>query len=154
MKSVKQVAFAALLTMGAFGAVTLVSCSKEDDPVVCPTGYIGADCKTKAFFGSWKGSDVCSSGTYNNITIKLDPSSADSSKVIVTNPGGFGSSITVSGTISTDARTITITNGDVSGGRTLNGTMSLTSNTGFNFAYTVTPASGSNDVCNGTYTKQ
>ncbi len=154
MKSVKQVAIAALVTMGAFGAVTLVSCNKEDDPIVCPVGYTGVDCKTKAFIGSWKGTDVCGSGTYNNITISMNASSTDTNSVIVTNPGGFGATVTVSGKLSTDARTITITNGDLGGSHTMNGTMSLSSNTGFSFAYTVTPATGAADVCNGTYTKQ
>ncbi len=153
MKSVKQIAFAALLTIGAFGAVTMVSCNKEDDPVVCPVGYIGANCQTKAIIGTWKGSDQCSSDTYNNITVTLNPASADTNSVIVSNPGGFGAAVTVTGTLSSDARTVTITNGDVGGSRTLSGTISLTSNTAFTFSYSVVGTTDT-DVCNGNYTKQ
>lgn len=68
MKSVKQIAFAALLTMGAFGAVTLVSCSKEDD--VCAVGLEGSDCKTEVrtkYVGTYKGSGSDNTGkTYTN----------------------------------------------------------------------------------------
>jgi len=167
MKSIKNIALSALLTVGAFGVVTYTACSKDDCKDVvcqnggtcsggsctCPTGYEGTNCQTKSFIGSWKGSDVCTSGTYNNITIQLNASTAAPNDVIVTNPGGFGASVTVTGTMSTDAKTITISNQSVGGNRTLSGTITLVSATSFNISYTVTPAAGANDVCNGQYTK-
>lgn len=170
MKMMKNISLTALLSVALIGSVTFTSCNRDeckdvvcqnggvcnedDGSCTCATGYEGALCTTKSFLGSWKGNDVCGSGNYNDITIKVDPSSTDSSRVIVTNPGGFGSSVTATGTLSADARTITITGANVGGNRSLTGTMTLTSKTNFNFAYTVTPAVGVNDNCNGTYTKQ
>jgi hypothetical protein len=167
MKSIKNIALSAMLTFGAFAAVTYTACTKDDckDVVcnnggtcsggscVCPTGYEGTNCDTKSFLGSWKGSDVCSSGTYNNITIEVNTATTAPNDVIVTNPGGFGASVTVTGTMSTDAKTITISSQSVGGGRTLSGTMTLTSPTTFTFSYTASDAT-TNDVCNGQYTKQ
>jgi len=167
MKSIKNMALSAMLTFGAFAAVTYTACTKDDckDVVcnnggtcnggscVCPTGYEGANCDTKSFLGSWKGTDVCSSGTYNNITITINTATAAANDVIITNPGGFGSSVTVTGTMTTDGKTITISSQSVGGGRTLSGTMTLTSPTTFTFGYTASDNS-TNDVCNGQYTKQ
>ncbi|MBS1781815.1 MAG: calcium-binding EGF-like domain-containing protein [Bacteroidetes bacterium] len=168
MKSLKSVFLTAALTIGAFGAVTYTACTKDackdvvcknggtcvSGSCVCPTGFQGTNCQTKSFFGSWKGSDQCTSGTYNNITVTLAPGSTDSTSVIVTNPGGFGASVTVNGTLSSDAKTIAISNQSVGGGRNMTGTMSLVSATSFNINYTVTPTSGTADNCNGSYTKQ
>ena len=77
MKSVKQLAFAALLSLGALGAVTMVSCNKEDDPIGCPVGYEGDDCTTEIrakFEGTWTAQDEETDGTeltaYNAVITK------------------------------------------------------------------------------------
>lgn len=85
MKSVKQIAFAALLTIGAFGAVTMVSCNKEDDPVVCAVGLEGSDCKTEVrtkYVGTYKGSGTDSDGkTYSNWQLIMTATSTDVTKM-------------------------------------------------------------------------
>lgn len=79
MKSVKQLAFAALLSLGALGAVTMVSCNKEDDPIICDVGYTGDDCNTMviaSYTGQYKGSGTDNNGeTYTNWSLTMAPSS-------------------------------------------------------------------------------
>jgi hypothetical protein len=152
MKSVKQIAIASLLAIGTIGATGLTSCTKSDDTKTCPVGYEGTDCATKAILGNWSGSDVCDSATYNNITIGINTASSDTNSVLVSNPGGFGSSVVVTGTLSSDATTVTLTNQDLGGNRKINGTIKLNSNTNFTFTYTVM-GTIDNDHCSGTYTK-
>lgn len=85
MKSVKQVAIAALLAMGAFGAVTLVSCSKDDDPIVCSVGLTGDDCKTEvrtSYTGDYKGNGFDNDGkTYTNWHLVFAPTTTDVTKM-------------------------------------------------------------------------
>jgi hypothetical protein len=77
----------------------------------------------------------------------------------VTNPGGFGVPIVITGVVES-TNTLRFTNTNVGGGRTLTGTMTFSGGTSTTmpnnmaFSYTVTPATGSADVCNGTYTRQ
>ena len=78
MKSVKQIAFAALLTIGAFGAVTMVSCNKDDDET-CPVGYEGSDCKTEVrtkYTGAYVGNGSDNDGqTYTGWRLVFAPTS-------------------------------------------------------------------------------
>jgi hypothetical protein len=166
MKSVKQIALGAFLTISAFSAVLYTSCSKDacKDVVcnnggtcsggncTCPTGWLGTHCETRAFIGSWNGSDACSAGGPYTVTITL-ASSSDSSKILITNPGGFGASITISGTLSSDGKTITYTNQAAGTLVKLSGSLTLTDNTHFTHAYTAVDTS-STVTCSGNYTKQ
>lgn len=127
MKSIRNIAFSALLTFGAFGAITYTSCNKDECKDVvcqnggtcsegncsCSSGYEGTNCETKSvtkFIGTWAVSENCggtSSDPYQ-VTITADPS--DVTRVIVSNLGGYGCS--VGGDIvwngSVNAATITI----------------------------------------------
>lgn len=173
MNRIKNIAFSTLLAIGAFSAVTYTSCSKDDcEDVVCnnggtcvggscacATGYEGSTCDTKTrdkFVGTWAGSDVCTSGTYT-ITLTIGSSSDDVS-ALVSNPGGFGTSVTITGKVISSTQ-LSFTNANVGGGRTLNGTMTFsggtttTNPTAMRFQYTVTPTVGSADNCTGDYTK-
>lgn len=75
MKSIKNIAFSAMLALGAFGAVTYTSCNKDeckdvvcqnggtcvDGNCVCATGYEGANCETESrakFVKSWTATDT------------------------------------------------------------------------------------------------
>ena len=164
MKSIKQIALGALLTISAFCAVLYTSCSKDACKDVtcsnggtcsggnctCPVGYIGTNCQTRAFIGSWSGSDACSAGGPYTVTLTL-ANSSDSSKVLITNPGGFGASVTITGTFSADSKTITYTN-QTAGAVTLTGSMTLTDNTHFTHAYSAVDTS-TTVTCTGNYTK-
>ncbi|RYD58579.1 MAG: hypothetical protein EOP56_03055 [Sphingobacteriales bacterium] len=76
MKSIRNIAFSVLLTLGAFSAVTYTSCSKDeckdvvcnnggtcnetDGSCACPTGYTGTLCETEVrakFIKSWSAID-------------------------------------------------------------------------------------------------
>lgn len=117
MKSVKQVAFAALLAMGAFGAVTMVSCSKDDDPVVCPEGYEGDDCKTlmvTKFVGPYDVNESCSiTGAVGPYTAEISASSTNNVTILLSNFGDFNATITLSGTV--NGTNLTIAEQTVSG---------------------------------------
>jgi hypothetical protein len=185
MKSFRLIALSALITIGSLVSVIYTSCSKDEcksvtclnggtcsggtctcptgytgadcgTKVVCSLGYIGADCKTHAFIGTWTGTDVCSpTGSYN-VTISLAASSTDTTKVLINNPGGFGTNNTITGTLSGDARTITYTNQIVNSSTatpdTLSGTMTLSDST--HFAHSYVAKEGTNYTCSGNYTKQ
>ncbi|MBK7958299.1 MAG: hypothetical protein IPK03_09375 [Bacteroidetes bacterium] len=120
----------------------------------CTPGYEGTDCSTPSrtkYLGSWKGSDVCGSGTYS-VTLTA-ANASDSTSILISNPGGFGTAITVIGKF-TKANEITFTAQDLGGSRTMDGTMTFTSTSAMTTSYKVTPATGAVDNCNGTYTKQ
>jgi hypothetical protein len=149
MKKARLILTASLLTIGTFSAITFSSCSKDE---VCPVGYTGKDCKTLVrnnFVGSWSGQDICTSGTY---TISLTVSaSSNEINALVTNPGGFGGTVVITGVVTGD-NTLQFSNQDVGGSRTLNGTMTFTGSS-MSFAYTV-QGIATTDNCNGSYTKQ
>jgi hypothetical protein len=102
MKSIRNIAFSALLTIGAFTAITYTSCNKDEckDVVcnnggtcdantgacVCATGYEGATCDTKSrdkFVGIYVGTETCTIGT-DNYSITLAANS-DALKLTLTN---------------------------------------------------------------------
>ncbi len=168
MKSIRLVALSAIITIGSFCTILYTSCTKDACKGVtclnggtcsggscsCPTGYLGTNCQTLAFIGSWKGNDACSvGGPYNNITMTLAASSTDTTKVLITNPGGFGGTVTITGNLSSDAKTVTYTGQSISSAVTMSGTMTLSSNTAFTHAYSASD-SGVTTTCSGNYAKQ
>lgn len=151
MKKARLILATSLLTVGTFTAITLSSCSKDDK--VCPVGYTGSDCKTlvrDSFVGTWKGSDICSAGTYS-VTLTVGPSSTSEINAIVNNPGGFGGTVSITGTI-TSSNELNFTSQDIGGSRTLTGKMIFTGSN-MSFSYSVI-GSADSDNCQGSYTKQ
>ena len=125
----------------------------------CPPGYTGTSCQVRAFIGTWSGSDACTPSASYNVVITLANSSTDTTKVVITNPGGFGTNDSVTGTLSTDARTIvynqqivTSTAGTITYHDTISGTILLSDNTHFTHDYT--DKRGVIHTCIGHYTKQ
>lgn len=168
MKSIRNIAFSALLAVGAFTMVTYTACTKDEcEDVVCnnggacvsgtcncATGYEGTNCDTKSrdkFIGTWSGSDKCNLGTYD-VTLTIASSSSEVN-ALITNPGGFGNSVTITGVISS-ANELTFTKQSAGGnGRLINGKMTINGNA-LTFDYTVTDALGGSDECVGNYAKQ
>lgn len=79
MKSFKQIALSAFITISAFGAVLYTSCNKDECKDVvcqnggtcsagictCATGYEGTNCETKSrdkFVGTYAGTEICTTG--------------------------------------------------------------------------------------------
>ncbi|MEO6830994.1 MAG: calcium-binding EGF-like domain-containing protein [Chitinophagaceae bacterium] len=175
MNKIKNIALAALMTIGTFGVVTFTACNKDackgvvcqnggtcdaSGSCVCQTGFTGTNCEKLVrdeFIGTWSGTDVCGSGSYT-ITLTVN-TSTNNINALVNNPGGFGPAITITGVV-TSANALSFTNANAGGGRTLSGTMTFTGGsattgaTAMQFVYTVTPASGAADNCTGNYTKQ
>lgn len=100
MKSFKNIALGAFLTVSAFGAVLYTSCTKDECKDVvcqnggtcsggtctCATGYEGSKCETKSrdkFVGTYVGAETCSVGT-DNYSITLAANS-DALKLTYTN---------------------------------------------------------------------
>ncbi len=80
MKSFKQIALSAMLTLGAFGAVTYTSCNKDECKDVvcenggtcsggncnCPVGYEGDRCEIVSslkMLGDYNGNETCDVGS-------------------------------------------------------------------------------------------
>lgn len=167
MKSIRNIAFTALLTLGAFSAITYTSCNKDECKDVvcqnggsclegtcsCATGYEGTNCETLSrtkFIGTWTGTDECGTDSYN-ITLTVG-TATNAVSALVTNIGGYGTNITVTGNVTANNK-ISFTTVSVGGGRTLTGTMTFSGNS-MTFDYTVTESGGDVTSCDGTYTKQ
>jgi hypothetical protein len=109
MKSIRSITLSALLTIGAFGAVTYTACNKDECNGVicenngtcisgscsCPAGYEGTRCEKKSsakFVGSWGVSEICDgiSASYQ-VTITSDPTNP--ARVFINNLGNYGCDI-------------------------------------------------------------
>lgn len=100
MSKFKNLVFSALLSLGAFGAVTFTACTQDEckDVVcnnggtcvsgdcVCATGYEGNNCETETrtrFVGTWNASDLLN-GTSTTLvyTVAIAPGSNINSVII------------------------------------------------------------------------
>jgi hypothetical protein len=126
---------------GAFGSGT---CN-------CASGYEGAVVVYKTIHRLLLAIDVCTSGNYNyNATVSA--SSTEITKILMTNFGGFGSSVVVNATVSGSSFTIP---SQVFGAVTISGSGTLSSdNLTINVSYTANDTGGGSDVCQGTWDKQ
>lgn len=132
----KKVIYSALM-MGAL-AFSTTSCTKT-----CDAGYEGTDCKTETrakFLGAFSGTEQCTVGN-DQYTVTVTNSSTDVVKVVLSNvynqaftatatvdgstltitsqPVGTSGSVSGSGTLSGDAKTLTL-NYSISNGTTSN----------------------------------
>jgi hypothetical protein len=142
------------VTCAATGVATEVNASCS---CVCDSGYEGTDCATLSrakFIGTYTVSDACSASGSANYTVTIAASSTDETRVLI---GNFWNSYAANVTATVDGNTLTIANQDPdSDGYPVQGTATYntTANT-ITINYTVTEtASGDNDVCQATFTKQ
>ncbi len=154
MKSIRNVALSALLTIGAFSAITYTSCNKDECKDVvcknggtcvagvcsCPTGYEGTNCETLSrdkFVGTYVGTEICSVGTDNySITVAAN---SDNLKITMTNiyNEGFSAVGTVTGKN-------TFSFSGSSGTTTYTGTGELTGTSALKVTYSITTGAVSN----------
>lgn len=150
MNKIKNIAFSALLSLGAFGAVTYTACTKDECKDVvcqnggtcaggscnCTTGYEGATCQTESrakYAGDYKGTGTDNGGnTYTNWTMSFSaPSGSAVTGMTLTLKNAAGATILtfpITLVYNSSASTFTITSTTVgSFTYTGSGTISTTS---------------------------
>ncbi len=153
MKKSITILSTAMLALLGFGTVTIMSCGK--DSTTCQIGYEGKDCKTLSrdkFIGSWEGTDNCSQSGNVAYTMTINESSTSKVNVLITNPGGFGGSIQVTGSI-TAPNKVSLTNVNVGSNVNVNGTLIVNGNS-LTTDYTASDNSGASESCTGSFTKR
>ncbi|HUM45657.1 MAG TPA: hypothetical protein PLD84_01940 [Chitinophagales bacterium] len=119
----------------------------------CDLGYEGTDCSTKSvtkYVGSYSAIDVCSSGTYSYNAI-VSASSTTVNGLIITNFGGFGSTLTAIATV--DGNSVTVPSQSL-GGVNVSGSGTLNASaTQIQFTYTANDGTNS-DNCTSTWDLQ
>ncbi|MCS6991649.1 MAG: calcium-binding EGF-like domain-containing protein [Chitinophagales bacterium] len=167
----KKVAFLGVMALSVLGLSTILlfnACEQdpckdvvclnggtcEDGDCNCPIGYEGDDCGVRTadkYVGTWSAAEVCDSGIYNYVAT-ISASSTEVTSILISNFGGFGSSVVVKGTI-VDPNSFTIPSqafGNVAFSG--NGTLSADGLT-INITYIASDGTTS-DNCQATYTKQ
>lgn len=168
MKLFQLIALSAILTIGAFSVISYTSCTRDAckgttclnggtcsaGACQCPTGWLGANCQTRAFVGVWAGADSCHPVGRYNVSMTLTNSATDTSKIVIENLGAING--TIFGYLSPDGTTVTYNNQvvyDSSVADTISGTLKLNSNTSFTNVYTIHKDS-TTFSCSGSYSKQ
>jgi hypothetical protein len=110
LKSIRNIALATILTVGAFSTVLYTSCNKDackdvvcqnggtcvNGTCSCATGYEGTNCETLSatkFVGLWTVAETCN-GTASpsyQVTVTTDPAAPN--KVLVKNLGNYGCTV-------------------------------------------------------------
>lgn len=120
MNRIKNIAFSALLAIGAFSVVTYTSCNKDECKDVvclnggncvsgtcqCPTGYEGSTCEVLTrdkFIGTYVGTETCSIGS-DNYTMTV---TTNSNNIMITLTNLYNQGFTALGTVS-GANTFTL----------------------------------------------
>lgn len=165
----KKVAFIGITALTVLGFSTLMlfnACDNDpckdvvcvngtcvDGTCDCDPGYEGDDCSVRSadkYVGSWSAVEVCTSGNYAYVAT-IAASSTEADKILITNFGGFGSSVVVTGNVDVNSLTIP---GQSFGNIAISGSGTLSANgLTLNISYTANDGTTS-DVCSATYTKQ
>lgn len=137
--------FKTFMAVAAFASLTIVSsCTKT-----CDEGFEGDKCDTEIrekFIGQFQGQETCTAGT-DSYTLTVSKSSSDVLKVTVNNV--YNQGFTATATV--DGSTFTITNQNVGGTVTVQGTGTLTGNN-LSFQYTIADG-GTSNTCTFTGSK-
>lgn len=168
MKSIRNIAFSALLTIGALGAVTYTACNKDkckdvvcqnggvcnDGNCSCATGYEGTNCETKSnakFVGVWAVSETCGGANQTPYQVTITADATDPTKILVANLGNYN--CTVGGTITWNSSVngATLTIADNKCGTQMNATGTY-ANGKITITYTATYTGGT-DNCTATLSK-
>ena len=146
MKSIRNIAFSALLTLGAFTAITYTACNKDeckdvtcanggtctDGTCTCTVGYTGTLCDKEvrsSYFKTYKGNGVDNlGGTYTNWGIKFYSVGTDA-KVMGMDLLDEVNAPVAAMTVTLNSNTTFTINSTVIGSRTYTGTGTVNENT-------------------------
>ncbi len=163
MKRIKFLAFAAATFLTVSSVLYFNSCKTDpcknvvcnnggvcaDGNCSCASGYEDATCSTAwvtKYVANWKGTDVCTSGTYN-WNGAISKSSTNPVVFYITNMGGLGTSAQFSCTLSSTS-TFTIDAQTQNGYTIMSGGGSIsTDGTKITSNYIVKDAAGARDTC-------
>lgn len=168
MKSIRNIAFSALLTVGAFATITYTSCNTDECEDIncmnggtcisgtcsCPTGYEGETCETRSnakFVGTYTVTETCG-GTNSTPYQVIITAGTNPTDVLISNLGNYN--CTVGGTITFNGlvNQSTITVNDSKCNAQMNATGNY-ANGVITMSYTATFAT-TTDNCTATLTKQ
>ncbi len=165
MKSIRNIAFSALLAIGAFSMVTYTACNKDECKDVvcnnggtcvagtcnCLSGYEGTKCdvvSAAALPGQYTASETCQPPvTGGSWSSAVTQSSTDKTRIVIANFGDSGSNVT--GHVNKNAITLDAT---TIGSNTVTGTGTVSGNI-LTINYTLTNGVASFS-CTMTMTKQ
>lgn len=163
MKSIRNIAFTVLLTLGGFTAVTYTACNKDECKDVvcqnggscvegtcsCAAGYEGTNCETKSsakFVGTYTVTENCGGDPYPVVVTAVDAST-----ILISNLGNYDcSSGDIVWTATVSKTSLTIADNKCS--TQMNGTGSYDNGT-VTINYTTT-YDGGGDNCKATMVKQ
>jgi hypothetical protein len=172
MNRIKNIVFSALLTLGAFGAVTFTACNPDECKDVvcnnggncvsgtcqCPTGYEGGSCETLSatkFSGTWRtNTEACTlSGSNSQYDITIAPSGTNAANLLISNLYAAGRTATATLTPGSTTNAFTIESQAFGSSGNISGSGSVTGNQ-MTISYTVSVGTNS-DICNNViFTKQ
>ncbi len=165
MNRIKNIAFSALLTLGAFGAITYTACNKDECKGVqcnnggtcvsgtcqCTTGYEGPNCSTlmtAKFIKTWTApsdQNVASGVKLNPYTCIIVQGTTLNSVVIGT---GFYDNFfqhTINGTVNGTTLTVPTQSPDGTANYSVSGSATYNTNGSLTWTYTITPPAGSSN---------
>lgn len=153
MATLRKVALSVLLSVSAFSAVTMTSCTKDK---TCDVGYEGSDCKTEVrakFLGTWNANDKTGTSTTLVYTVPVSTGSSLST-ILIGNKFSddfFDNNITAN--VSGTTFTIPEQTPDGAAGYKVKGEGSIT-NGKITITYTLTqPVTGTTQNYTGTWSK-
>jgi hypothetical protein len=163
MKSIRNIAFSALLTFGAFGAITYTACNKDECKDVvcqnggtcsegnctCATGYEGTNCETvsaKKFIGTgaWNVSEPSCGGNYTTTV----STGTKATSIIIANLGNFTTPSMV--VANADKNSLVINSYTDPAGRVFTGSGTFSGDS-YSITYTVTYSDGDSETCTAVF---
>lgn len=125
----------------------------ENGACKCPAGFEGELCEQltiSKYFGTWKGTDSCTTGTYDVDSVVISGTAVSNKSAIIYNPAGLGAGLSVTGEL-TAANVLTIPAQSVATGVSFKGSITFSTPNSMTISYVIQGTT--KDSCNGVYTR-